>query len=89
MSRWTPTNSCPWAGNSAFFLFFLFLYYPLSQACNAENQAGNKENRAAILQKVINSDLSNIGSSKQNLVAQLENTYIVRPDGTKEKVQHK
>lgn len=24
-----------------------------------------------------------------NLRAQLENTYIVRPDGTKEKVQHK
>ena len=26
---------------------------------------------------------------KQNLVAQLENTYIVQPDGTKVKVKHK
>ena len=30
-----------------------------------------------------------IGSYKQNLVAQLENTYIVQPDGTKVKVKHK
>lgn len=30
-----------------------------------------------------------IDSVKANLVGQLENTYIVRPDGTKEKVQHK
>ena len=30
-----------------------------------------------------------IDSYKTNLVAQLENTYIVRPDGTKVKVQHK
>jgi len=30
-----------------------------------------------------------IDSYKANLVTQLENTYIVRPDGTKEKVQHK
>jgi len=30
-----------------------------------------------------------IDSYKQNLVAQLENTYIVQPDGTKVKVQHK
>ena len=30
-----------------------------------------------------------IDSVKSNLVGQLENTYIVRPDGTKEKVQHK
>ena len=30
-----------------------------------------------------------IDSYKSNLVAQLENTYIVRPDGTKVKVQHK
>ena len=30
-----------------------------------------------------------IDSYKANLVSQLENTYIVRPDGTKEKVQHK
>ena len=30
-----------------------------------------------------------IDSYKSNLVAQLENTYIVRPDGTKTKVQHK
>ncbi len=30
-----------------------------------------------------------IDSVKQNLVGQLENTYIVRPDGTKEKVKHK
>ena len=28
-------------------------------------------------------------SYKQNLVAQLENTYIVQPDGTKVKVKHK
>ena len=30
-----------------------------------------------------------IDSYKANLVAQLENTYIVSPDGTKRKVQHK
>lgn len=30
-----------------------------------------------------------IDSVKANLVGQLENTYIVRPDGTKEKVHHK
>lgn len=30
-----------------------------------------------------------IDSCKANLVGQLENTYIVRPDGTKTKVQHK
>ena len=30
-----------------------------------------------------------IDSVKQNLVGQLENTYIVRPDGSKEKVKHK
>ncbi len=30
-----------------------------------------------------------IDSVKANLVGQLDNTYIVRPDGTKEKVQHK
>ena len=30
-----------------------------------------------------------IDSYKANLVGQLENTYIVRPDGTKTKVQHK
>ena len=30
-----------------------------------------------------------IDSVKANLVGQLENTYIVRPDGTKEKVRHK
>ena len=30
-----------------------------------------------------------IDSYKANLVSQLENTYIVRPDGTKTKVQHK
>ena len=30
-----------------------------------------------------------IDSVKANLVGQLENTYIVRPDGTKEKVEHK
>ncbi len=30
-----------------------------------------------------------IDSVKANLVGQLENTYIVRPDGTKQKVQHK
>lgn len=30
-----------------------------------------------------------IDSVKANLVGQLENTYIVRPDGTREKVQKK
>ena len=30
-----------------------------------------------------------IDSYKQNLIAQLENTYIVQPDGTKVKVTHK
>jgi len=30
-----------------------------------------------------------IDSVKANLVGQLENTYIVRPDGTKEKVARK
>ena len=30
-----------------------------------------------------------IDSYKQNLVAQLENTYIVQPDGTMVKVKHK
>lgn len=30
-----------------------------------------------------------IDSVKANLVGQLESTYIVRPDGTKEKVQKK
>ena len=30
-----------------------------------------------------------IDSVKGNLVGHLENTYIVRPDGTKQKVQHK
>ncbi len=30
-----------------------------------------------------------IDSVKQNLVGQLENTYILRPDGTKEKVKPK
>ena len=30
-----------------------------------------------------------IDSYKASLVGQLENTYIVRPDGTKVKVQHK
>lgn len=30
-----------------------------------------------------------IDSYKQNLVVQLENTYIVQPDGTKVKVKHK
>ena len=30
-----------------------------------------------------------IDSVKANLVGQLENTYIVRPDGSKEKVEHK
>ena len=30
-----------------------------------------------------------IDSVKGNLVGQLENTYILRPDGTKEKVKHK
>ncbi|MBE6983113.1 MAG: DUF896 domain-containing protein [Ruminococcaceae bacterium] len=30
-----------------------------------------------------------IDSVKQNLVGQLENTYIVRPDGTKTKVKPK
>ena len=30
-----------------------------------------------------------IDSVKANLVGQLENSYIVRPDGTKQKVEHK
>ena len=30
-----------------------------------------------------------IDSYKANLVSTLENTYIVKPDGTKTKVQHK
>ena len=30
-----------------------------------------------------------IDSVKANLIGHLENTYIVRPDGTKEKVKHK
>lgn len=30
-----------------------------------------------------------IDSVKANLVGQLENTYILRPDGTKEKVERK
>ena len=30
-----------------------------------------------------------IDSVKGNLIGQLENTYIVRPDGTKIKVKHK
>ena len=30
-----------------------------------------------------------IDSVKANLVGQLENTYIVRPDGSKTKIQHK
>ena len=30
-----------------------------------------------------------IDSVKANLVGQLETTYIVRPDGTKQKVEHK
>jgi len=30
-----------------------------------------------------------IDSVKGNLIGQLENTYIVQPDGTKEKVKHK
>ena len=30
-----------------------------------------------------------IDSVKANLVGQLENTYIVRPDGSKQKVKHK
>jgi len=30
-----------------------------------------------------------IDSYKASLVGHLENTYIVRPDGTKEKVKHK
>lgn len=30
-----------------------------------------------------------IDSVKANLVGHLENTYIVRPDGTKEKITHK
>jgi len=30
-----------------------------------------------------------IDSVKGNLIGQLENTYIVRPDGTKTKVKHK
>lgn len=30
-----------------------------------------------------------IDSVKSNLTGQLDNTYIVRPDGTKEKLEHK
>ena len=30
-----------------------------------------------------------IDSVKSNLIGQLENTYIVSPDGTKKKVKHK
>lgn len=30
-----------------------------------------------------------IDSVKQNLIGQLENTYIVEPDGTKTKLRHK
>ena len=30
-----------------------------------------------------------IDSVKGNLIGQLENTYIVRPDGSKEKLEHK
>ena len=30
-----------------------------------------------------------IDSVKANLVGQLENTYIVRPDGSKQKIEHK
>lgn len=30
-----------------------------------------------------------IDSVKANLIGQLENTYIVSPDGTKKKVEHK
>ena len=30
-----------------------------------------------------------IDSVKSNLVCQLENTYIVRPDGSKQKIEHK
>lgn len=30
-----------------------------------------------------------IDSVKANLVGQLDNTYIVRPDGTKKKLEHK
>ncbi len=30
-----------------------------------------------------------IDSVKANLVGQLDNTYIVRPDGTKKKIEHK
>lgn len=30
-----------------------------------------------------------IDSVKSNLVGQLENTYLVRPDGTKQKLEHK
>ncbi len=30
-----------------------------------------------------------IDSVKQNLIGQLENTYIVEPDGTKRKLEHK
>lgn len=30
-----------------------------------------------------------IDSVKSNLAGQLDNTYIVRPDGTKEKLEHK
>ncbi len=30
-----------------------------------------------------------IDSVKANLVGQLDNTYIVRPDGSKQKIEHK
>ena len=30
-----------------------------------------------------------IDSVKANLVGELDNTYLVRPDGTKEKLEHK
>ena len=30
-----------------------------------------------------------IDSVKSNLVGQLENTYIVRPDGSRQKIEHK
>lgn len=33
--------------------------------------------------------LEYVNSFKANLVAQLNNTYIVRPDGTKEKLERK
>ena len=33
--------------------------------------------------------LRRIYSVKANLVGQLENTYIVSPDGTKKKIEHK